>query len=174
VRHVAAVFRATNGDLPQVYRAIIFSDEFMDPRQFGAKFKTPFEFVVTALRATGAPVGHGGRVLEALEAMGQPVYQCDVPTGYDDAAEGWADPGALVYRWDFALRLSDGRLIGASIPSQQIDDWQAMRPGPRRWHVTDALLPGGVGAATTDAIADVADVRRLIGLLMASPEFQQQ
>jgi len=173
VRHVAAVFRATGGDLKQVYRAIIFSDEFMDERYFGGKYKTPFEFVVSALRAVDAQVGQCKRIHEALEAMAQPIYQCAEPTGYDDAAEAWSDPGAAVYRWDFALRLSGGRLIGTNMAPPRLHAWQSGDADAPQRMVRD-LLPGGIGAVTAAAIAQTDDVRRRVGLILASPEFQQQ
>ena len=64
-RHAAAgarrprggdVHQRPNGDLREVVRAIVTSPEFFAPDAYRAKVKTPFEFVVSALRATGADV----------------------------------------------------------------------------------------------------------------------
>jgi hypothetical protein len=44
--------------------------------------------------------------------MGEPLYLCQPPTGYSDAAEAWVSTGALVARLNFALQLAAGRLPG--------------------------------------------------------------
>ena len=62
VDRVAARFRATDGDLREVVRTILTSPEFFAADADRAKIKTPFEFVVSAVRATDAEV-HDARVL---------------------------------------------------------------------------------------------------------------
>ena len=56
VDRAAARFRATGGDLREVTRTILTSPEFLSPDAYYAKVKTPFEFVVSALRATATEV----------------------------------------------------------------------------------------------------------------------
>ncbi len=56
VERAAARFLATGGDLREVVRVIVTSPEFFAPVTWNAKLKTPFEFVASALRATGADV----------------------------------------------------------------------------------------------------------------------
>lgn len=174
VKHVAAVFRSTDGDLSQVYRAIVFSREFMEPSNVGAKYKTPFEFVVSALRATGANIVQTKKTLEALDVMAQPLYQCSIPTGYDDRAESWTDPGALVYRWDFALRLAEDRLIGVKVGDDFLKTFKSLSVEQTRRRTIDAIAPLGVGKRTEDVLTQTNELRRTIGLMLGSPEFQQQ
>ena len=65
------------------------SPEFFAPEAYRAKVKTPFEFVVSALRATGADVSSGSsRSVRALAGLGMPLYLCQPPTGYDETADG--------------------------------------------------------------------------------------
>src|SRR6185295_18491817 len=47
VDRLADKFRATDGDLREVTRTILTSPEFLSPTTYGAKVKTPFEFVVS-------------------------------------------------------------------------------------------------------------------------------
>ena len=58
VDRAAARFTATDGDLREVMRTILTSPEFLAPDAYRSKTKTPFEFVVTALRATGADLAN--------------------------------------------------------------------------------------------------------------------
>ena len=45
-----------DGDIREVVRTILTSPEFFAPEAYRAKVKTPFEFVVSAVRATGTDV----------------------------------------------------------------------------------------------------------------------
>ena len=103
VDRAAARFRDTDGDLREVMRTILTSPEFLAPEARGAKVKTPFEFVVSALRATGADVARrDGRSCATLQQLGMPLYMCQPPTGYKDTADAWVNTGALVSRMNFA------------------------------------------------------------------------
>jgi uncharacterized protein (DUF1800 family) len=117
VDRAAARFRDTKGDLREVVRTIITSPEFFAPETYRAKVKTPFEFVASALRATGADVSSGMPVARALAGMGMPLYLCQPPTGYDETAETWVSSGALVNRMNFAVELSNNKLRGIRVPA---------------------------------------------------------
>jgi uncharacterized protein (DUF1800 family) len=119
VARAAARFRDTNGDLREVVRIIVSSPEFFAPEASGAKVKTPFEFVASALRATGAEVSSGAQVARALAGMGMPLYLCQPPTGYDETSETWVSSGALVNRMNFAVALSKNQLRGVRVPADR-------------------------------------------------------
>ena len=119
VDRAAARFRETNGDLREVVRTIITSREFFAPEAHRAKVKTPFEFVASALRTTGAEVSSGAPVVRALTGMGMPLYLCQPPTGYDETAETWVSSGALVNRMNFAVELSNNKLRGVRVPANR-------------------------------------------------------
>lgn len=189
VDQAAKVFLKTDGDIPATVRAIVATEEFWARENFEAKFKTPFEFVVSALRATGAEITNPRVLTETLESMNQPVYFCDDPTGWYDTAEAWLDPGVLALRWQFAMDLAEGKLKGVRIPETF---WAGVPDDapPETWqhHLTLLLLPEGAGERTRAALATVTseylakkkvpDVRelgpQLVGLLLGSPEFQKQ
>src|SRR5204862_1892376 len=119
VDRATARFRATNGDLREVMRTILTSDEFLSPRTYRAKVKTPFEFVASALRALDADVQDGVPLVRQLQQLGMPLYQCQPPTGYKDTANAWVNTGALVNRMNFAVALTEGRLRGVTFASAE-------------------------------------------------------
>ncbi|MBZ5557339.1 MAG: DUF1800 domain-containing protein [Acidobacteriia bacterium] len=119
VARVAARFRATNGDLREVTRAILASPEFLSPDAFNTKVKTPLEFVASAVRATGADVQDALPLVRNLQQLGMPLYQCQPPTGYKDTADAWVNTGALVGRMNFAARLAGNKVPGTTLASDE-------------------------------------------------------
>ena len=109
VARAAARFRETDGDLREVMRTILTSPEFLSPDAYRAKVKTPFEFVVSAVRALGADVQDAKPLVRELQQLGMPLYMCQPPTGYKDTGDAWVNTGALVGRMNLALRLAGRR-----------------------------------------------------------------
>ena len=118
VERVAKRFRDTEGDLREVTRAILTSPEFLAPAAHGTKVKTPFEFVVSALRASGAEVSDARPLVRELQQLGMPLYMCQPPTGYADSADAWVNAGALVNRMNFAVRLAGDKIRGVTDATQ--------------------------------------------------------
>ena len=56
VSRVAKVFIDTDGDIREMVRAILTSDEISDPAVVGAKVKSPFEMVASTMRAVDADI----------------------------------------------------------------------------------------------------------------------
>ena len=56
VDRIAGVFTQTDGDLRQVIEAILTSPEFLSPASYGNKIKSPLEFTVSAVRASGSTI----------------------------------------------------------------------------------------------------------------------
>jgi uncharacterized protein (DUF1800 family) len=106
VDRAAKRFRDTGGDLREVTRTILTSQEFLSASARGTKIKTPFEFVVSALRMTGTDVTDATPFVRAMQQLGMPLYMCQPPTGYSDKSDAWLNTGALVNRMNFALRLT--------------------------------------------------------------------
>ncbi len=76
------------------------------PTAYRAKVKTPFEFVVSAVRATGTDTSNAMPLVLAMRNLGMPLYGCQPPTGYSDKAEAWVNSGALLNRMNFAVSLT--------------------------------------------------------------------
>ncbi len=188
IERIAAVWTKCKGDLPTVYRAIVDDPEFFEARNYRSKFKRPYEFVVSALRATRAEIKHVNGIHRALTAMSENLYYCKDPTGYYDQAEAWQDPGAFAVRWKFANDLVQGRIPGVTVPSALYDGLRHWRADRWKEQLVRRLVPSGL-TPRTETILDemiarylekkpdpkVAQLAPLIaGLILGSPEFQQQ
>ena len=117
VDRAAARFRDTNGDLREVVKTIVTSPEFMSTSVRDAKFKTPFELVVSAVRTAGATVSDARVLVQTLQQLGEPLYMCQPPTGYHSTADAWVTAGGLVTRMNFATRLASGNMPGVTLPA---------------------------------------------------------
>lgn len=175
VERVADSFVKNDGDLTAVYEAIIYSKQFLDRGNFRAKFKTPFEFVASALRAVDAKADQVSPTLYALATMGQTLYQCEDPTGYDDRAAAWLDPGVLVHRWEYALALTGDSLRGVRVSDEFRKACLNANDEKARQKLIDSILPAGMDARTQAILTrDAATPARTAGMLLGSPAFQQQ
>jgi uncharacterized protein (DUF1800 family) len=80
-----------------------------------AKIKSPFEFIVSALRATNANVVDPAPLVGTLAQLGEPQYFCLPPTGYPDRADAWINTGGLFSRMNIATSLAANNLGGVKI-----------------------------------------------------------
>lgn len=110
VERMTATWRASGGDIRAVLRTLFASAEFMSTEAAGAKFKTPYQFVVSALRAGAVPVANVGPLTGAMAQLGMPLYGCQTPDGYKNTQAAWLNPDALTRRIGFATALAAGRL----------------------------------------------------------------
>ncbi len=102
VDRIAAVFTKTDGDIREVVRAILTSPEFYSPRYYRNKIKSPLDLTASTLRATGA-TSDGMALVQWLQRMGEPLYQCVPPTGYSEESARWLNSATLLERMNFAL-----------------------------------------------------------------------
>ncbi len=84
---MAKTFLKTDGDIREVLRTMFGSPEFWAPEAYRARVKTPFEFVVSALRATQADIADPQPLLATLNKMGMPLYGAQPPTGYSTKSD---------------------------------------------------------------------------------------
>jgi uncharacterized protein (DUF1800 family) len=159
IERMASTFLRSGGDLRAVMTVVLTSAEFLSPDNYRAKVKSPFEFVVSSLRVTGANVEDAKPLVRTLQQLGMPLYQCQPPTGYRDTADAWMNTGALVNRLNVALMLADGRLPGITLT------------GPAQ---ADALIGGDVSVTTLATIAKAHSASQALALALGSPEFQRR
>ncbi len=106
VQKLSSVFLQTDGDIAQLLRTLFASVEFWDQHYTQNKFKPPFRYVVSSLRAANLPPpGESKPLLGALRNMGEPLYHCLTPNGYANTKEPWLNPDALLKRIDFSRGL---------------------------------------------------------------------
>jgi uncharacterized protein (DUF1800 family) len=180
VDDAVAAWHASDGAIPAVLRAIFHSRDFWSPAVVRAKVKTPYEFLVSAVRAIGAQPDTTPRLAYQLVMLGQPLFLQSAPTGYPETQADWVSSSALMNRMMFAVRLASGRLPGVTtklsltLPARQADSLVAQ--------VDARILAGGMTANTRDVLrrqlADITDPDRAralaVGLALGGPEFQKQ
>jgi len=115
VDRVAEVFLKTDGDIRATLRAIFTAPEFYAPEARRAKIKTPFELVVSAIRALDAETDGGPATHNWIARIGEPLYMYQAPTGYPDRADYWVNTGALLERINFAIALVNNRVPGTRV-----------------------------------------------------------
>jgi uncharacterized protein (DUF1800 family) len=168
VDRAATTFRRTGGDLTAVVRTIVTSPEFSAPGAVRAKVKTPFEFVVSAVRALDADVRVPRPLLRALQQLGMPSYLCQPPTGYANTSDAWVSSGALVTRMNLALEFAQPR-NRAFAPLALEDDVATLRT-----RLIDQALGGTVAAETRDTVSRATTAPQVVALILGSPEFQRR
>ena len=152
VDKLAQEFVTKDGDLVSVYRALITSPEAWQP--FPKKFKTPWEWFISANRGLGRQNLEGVIVVKLLNQLGQPVWRPTSPAGFDDNAEAWMSPNALLRRVELAQRMvaTNGNKIDGHV-------------------LADKLLFGAISQSTQEAIFHSESAATGLALLLISPEF---
>src|SRR6266404_5086688 len=89
VDRMAKTFQKSDGDIREVLRAMIYSPEFWSRDALHAKVKTPFELVVSSVRALGTDVDTPMPLVGWVGRIGEPLYNGTPTTGYSDKAETW-------------------------------------------------------------------------------------
>ncbi len=188
VNRVAEVFRETDGDITAILGSLFTSPEFNSPEAYRAKVKTPFELVVSAIRALDGETNGGGPILRHVASMGEALFLCQPPTGYADVAEAWVSTGALVNRVNFGLALAANRLPGTRVDLSRFvagseKDPEQMLARLGILIVQDDLSSGTLATLRKqmkgpagDDLEDTSGIgpAKIAGLLLGSPEFQRQ
>jgi uncharacterized protein (DUF1800 family) len=167
VERARARFRETDGNIREVVKTIVTSPEFFAPEAYRAKVKTPFEFVVSALRSTGADVAAALPLARTLQMLGMPLYMCQPPTGYKDTADAWVNTGALINRMNFAVSLSNQQLRGVTLG----DAWREPLTADQ---AVLQLLGGDASEPTRATIGKASTTPQLLALALGAPEFQRK
>lgn len=157
---MAERYSATDGNIREVMLAMLERPEFFARRYMGNKFRTPYEYVIATVRATGAPVTNFRPLAGTIRMLGMPLYGCQTPNGYAQTEEAWLNPDAMMMRLSFATALGTGHLPLERPEFEEVAYEQARRAGV----ATKPLLRG---AAMTPPAA-----RRLVETLggVLSPE----
>jgi len=192
VDRMAETFQKTDGEIREVLHTMIYSPEFWSKEAYRTKIKTPFELVVSATRAVGAEVDVPFALVQWTNRIGQPLYQCEPPTGYSNKADAWVNTGALLNRMNFSLALTGNRLRGTQVNMETLlGDRAATDPHATLNRAVQALLGGQLSQQTRETLEkQLADPQILqaslddpvkqvnaamiASLVLGSPEFQRR
>ncbi len=192
VDRMADEFLQSDGDIRAVLRTMIYSPEFWSKEAFRAKVKTPFEVAVSAARALDLQTSVSPQLVQWVGRMGEPMYQCEPPTGYADTADVWVNAGALLNRLNFALTLATNHLPGTSTDldallgqdastnpelalSRALDDFLGGEVSSQTRATLEKQLsdPQVLQARLDDPVKHVNE-GLIAGLVLGSPEFQRR
>jgi len=193
---MAETFKSSDGDIRAVMHTMIYSPEFWTRDAYRSKIKTPFEFVVSTVRALGTDVDSSMPLVQWVGRIGEPLYQCQPPTGYSDKAETWVNAGALLNRLNFSLALTGNKVRGSrsdvsallgtdSAPGSKTNSKQLLdravqlflggQAAPTTVETLQKRLddPQVVQAKLDDPVRQV-DLAMVTGLVLGAPEFQRR
>jgi uncharacterized protein (DUF1800 family) len=153
VNRLADIFNTTGGDLKALVRSLIQSDEFWSREAYTAQFKSPYQYLISSLRAVDAPLERPALLLQALAQAGQPLYGAATPDGYKTTAAAWRNPEALTQRVQLATTLSS---------RSQVQSETLLR-----------TLGASVSEATRKTLSAEPSGQR-VALLLASPDFMKR
>ena len=148
-------WRETGGQLGEMARALIEAPEAWAPTQ--AKFKTPYEFLISSWRAAGGAPRDITVLAPTLNAMGQRAFSPPSPKGWPEDTASWAAPDAIVKRMAWA------QAFAAAASADREPSGLA----------TEAL-GARLSAPTATAIARSETRAEGLALLLMSPEFQRR
>jgi uncharacterized protein (DUF1800 family) len=201
VARMAERFEQSQGDIRATLEILFFSPEFWDERCYGAKFKTPYDYVVSAVRLTGAPDITNYRPLFAtMTLLGMAPYGHETPDGYPNTREAWLNPDAMMTRLSFATAFGQGHLPLLAPPFEANGNGHGFHvkfkngggPGARMYELSGpgngspgninaqmtppepTLLVASLGAnlsANTREAIEAAPAQLRSALVLGSPEF---
>jgi uncharacterized protein (DUF1800 family) len=192
VNRMAETFQSSDGDIKAVMHTMIWSPEFWSRETYRAKIKTPFELVVSAVRALGSDVNTPLPLVQWVGRIGEPLYQCQPPTGYSDKADTWVNTGALLNRLNYSLALAGNKMRGArSDVASLLGVEPSSDPKAALDRAVQVFLGGQAGPTTVETLekqldnpqilqAKLDDPRKQVdlgvvaGLVLGAPEFQRR
>ena len=166
---MAKTFRDKNGDIREVMKTMLTSDEFFSQAAYRAKVKTPFEMIVSAVRATGARVDFAFPLANQIAQLGEPLYRKLEPTGYSDANSEWVNSAALLARMNFALSLAQNKVPGSKLDASLFSG--APADIARQVLFTDAKPET---LAAIEKQTQGWTIAPVVGLMLGSPDFQRR
>jgi len=142
-------FTDSDGNLKELARTLIAAEEAWTPER--TKLKRPAEWIISALRLTGAQ-WVVGRVMGGQALLGEPLWRPPAPNGFADDESEWID--GLSQRIDAADNFAGGA-------AERLDPV--------------ALAEAGLGplasAETRNTVARAQSRAQALVLLLMSPEF---
>jgi uncharacterized protein (DUF1800 family) len=192
VARMAKSFSESDGDIKAVMHTMIYSPEFWSRETYRAKIKTPFELVVSAARALGTDVDIPQPLVGWVGRIGEPIYQCQPPTGYADKADTWVNTGALLNRLNFSLALAGNKMRGSRTDVAALLGVEASGDAKAALErAVQVFLGGQVGPTTVETLEKQLDSPQVVqaklddpvkqvdlgvvaGLVLGAPEFQRR
>ncbi|MEM9273335.1 MAG: DUF1800 domain-containing protein [Cyanobacteria bacterium P01_F01_bin.143] len=151
-------FLDSQGDIKAILDVLFHSKEFNDPQYYEQKFKTPYQYLVSLVRASGIKSPNINRLKGMIQQLSMPIYRCLTPDGYKNTKQAWLNPDAMLRRISFATAISSGTLN---------------KKQPVKSPQLKVTLGNNFSQSTKDAIAKSPPALRS-ALILGSPEMMQK
>jgi uncharacterized protein (DUF1800 family) len=146
--------------------------EFFSEGAWQAKVKSPFEMVVSAVRAVGGEASETFTLVQKIADLGQPLYNKLEPTGYPNTGDKWLSTVGLMGRMNFSAALASGLVPGVTLDPSRLagTDYSAIARdllGRDATPQTQAAIEKGLeGKEHTPPF--------IASLVLSSPDFQRR
>jgi uncharacterized protein (DUF1800 family) len=170
IDRMAATFTKTDGDLREVMRTMLTSDEFWAAANFRSKMKSPLEMVVSAVRAVKGDVENARQMSTLMNTLGEPLYLKIEPTGYTNRGADWLNSASLLARMNFANSLAQGKVAGVKVDLTQFSGDATQIEHNILLTDASAALQSAIDSGMGTEIAGT----RVAGLTLGSPDFQRR
>ena len=191
VERLSRRFLESGGDIRALLKTLFDSAEFRAPEVKGAKFKTPYRYLLSAVRAADITVTNVRPLITTMYQLGMPLYGCQTPDGYKNTEVAWLNPEGITRRINFANAFSSGRLplvrptgdmqtgyrgvdalAGPAEHASGVRFDPAWATPPVDVAVVLAGLDNSISARTRDAVAQANPALRA-ALVLGSPDFMR-
>jgi len=140
----------------------------------------------------GADVDTPMPLVQWTGRIGEPLYQCQPPTGYADKSDAWVNTGALLNRLNYSLALAGNKVRGSRSDVVSLLGPGADGDAKAALNRAVQVFLGGETAATTvetlekqldspqvlqaklDDPVKKVDLGVVAGLVLGAPEFQRR
>jgi uncharacterized protein (DUF1800 family) len=153
VDRMAKTFRDTGGDLKEVARTMIASEESWTAP--ATKLKRPGEWVVGMVRATSIVQVDAGRYTGGQALLGEPLWRPSSPKGYPDDEASWID--GMGRRLDVANNFAE-RVVATADPQD----------------IIETVFASTVSDDVKQAVGRAESRQQALALLFMSAEFQRR
>jgi len=124
--------------------------------------------------------------------IGEPLYQCQPPTGYSDKADAWVNTGALLNRLNYSLALASNKVRGSRNDTASLLGMDSSADAKAALDRAVQLFLGGqTGPMTVETLQKQLDSPQILqaklddpvkrvdlgvvaGLVLGAPEFQRR
>src|SRR5262249_28186831 len=159
---------------------------------FAPKTKPPYKLVIPPPRALAPHVPTPMPLVQWTGRIGEPLFQCQPPTGYSDKADAWVNTGALLNRLNYSLALAGNKVRGSrSDVAAVLGTESGMDPGDVLQRAVHTFIGGQVADTTVATLRNQldnpqlvhakrddptkqADLGMIAGLVLGAPEFQRR
>jgi uncharacterized protein (DUF1800 family) len=172
VDRMAQTFMKTDGDLRAVLGTMFTSPEFLSEGAWQSKIKSPFEMVVSAVRALKGEPDDSFTLVQRVADLGEPLYSKLEPTGYPNNGEGWLSASSVLGRMNFSAALVAGLIPGVKPDVSTFASKDAVAIGHE-------LLGRDASQQTMTAITQGFEGKDaaptvVVSLVLGSPDFQRR